>query len=126
MAKREVLVDDLDGTEGAQEVRIGLNGEWRKLDLSDKNYAALLKAIGKFWDKAAPPGSSTPKASTGKGRGKGRTKSGGRKPARQYDREMMKEWAAEKGITLGRGRPSYALLDQFEADLSDGWQPQAA
>lgn len=126
MARKEIVVDDLDGAEGAQEVQIGLNGEWRKLDLSDKNYDALMKAIGKFWEKAAPPKSSTPKASTAKTRGKGSIKSGGRKPARAYDREMMKEWAAEKGITLGKGRPPYALVDQFEADVADGWTPQAA
>ena len=89
MARKEIVVDDLDGSEGAQEVQIGLNGEWRKLDLSDKNYEALMKAIGKFWEKAAPPGSSTTKAAAGKGRRRGSTKPTGRKPAREYDREMI-------------------------------------
>jgi hypothetical protein len=126
VARKEIVVDDLDGSEGAQEVQIGLNGEWRKLDLSDKNYEALMKAIGKFWEKAVPPGSSTTRTSAGKGRRRGSTKPTGRKPAREYDREMMKEWAGEKGITLGKGRASYALVDEFEADVANGWQPQVA
>ena len=37
----EVLVDDLDGTEAAESVRLGWNGQWRQLELSEKNLAAL-------------------------------------------------------------------------------------
>ena len=37
----EVLVDDLDGSEGAETVRIGWNGEWRELELSKKNLSAF-------------------------------------------------------------------------------------
>jgi Lsr2 len=33
----EVLVDDLDGSEGAETVRLGWNGDWREIDLSKKN-----------------------------------------------------------------------------------------
>ena len=50
----EVLVDDLDGSEGAETVRIGWNGEWRELELSKKNLSALSRALDKYWDVSRP------------------------------------------------------------------------
>ena len=50
----EVLVDDLDGTEAVESVRLGWNGQWRQLELSEKNLAALSKAIDRFWDAGRP------------------------------------------------------------------------
>ena len=44
----EVLVDDLDGSEGAETVRIGWNGEWRELELSKKNLSALSRAFDRY------------------------------------------------------------------------------
>ena len=41
----EVLVDDLDGSEAVESVRIGWNGQWRELELSEKNLAALSKSF---------------------------------------------------------------------------------
>ena len=46
----EVLVDDLDGSEGAETVRLGWNGDWHELELSTKNLASLSKALDKYWD----------------------------------------------------------------------------
>ena len=40
-----ILIDDLDGSEATQKVLLGLNGEWRGLDLSDKNHGALIKNL---------------------------------------------------------------------------------
>ena len=53
----EVLVDDLDGSEGAETVRIGWNGEWRELELSKKNLSALSRAFDRYWDvsRSVPP-----------------------------------------------------------------------
>ena len=50
----EVLVDDLDGSEGVETVRLGWNGEWRELELSKKNLASLSRALDKYWDAARP------------------------------------------------------------------------
>lgn len=50
----EVLVDDLDGSEAVESVRIGWNGEWRQIELSDKNRVALHKALDRFWQAARP------------------------------------------------------------------------
>ena len=50
----DVLVDDLDGSEGVETVRIGWNGDWRELDLSKKNLAALSKAFDRYWNVSRP------------------------------------------------------------------------
>ena len=46
----EVLVDDLDGSEGADTVRIGWNGEWREPSSSTKNLSALSRALDRYWE----------------------------------------------------------------------------
>ncbi len=50
----EVLVDDLDGSEGAETIRLGWNGDWRELELSRKNLTSLSKALDRFWDAGRP------------------------------------------------------------------------
>jgi hypothetical protein len=50
----EVLIDDLDGSEGAETVRLGWNGDWRELELSKKNLAALSRALDKYWKVSRP------------------------------------------------------------------------
>jgi hypothetical protein len=50
----EVLIDDLDGSEGAETVRLGWNGDWRELELSEKNLAALSRALDKGWNVSRP------------------------------------------------------------------------
>jgi hypothetical protein len=52
----EVLVDDLDGSEGAETVRLGWNGDWREIDLSKRNRASLSKALDKYWNAGRPVG----------------------------------------------------------------------
>ena len=50
----DVLVDDLDGSEAVETVRIGWNGDWRELDLSKKNLASLSKALDRYWNVSRP------------------------------------------------------------------------
>jgi hypothetical protein len=50
----EVLVDDLDGSESANTVRIGWNGEWRELEPSKKNLSALSRALDRYSDVSRP------------------------------------------------------------------------
>ena len=46
----EELIDDLDGTPADHTVRIGWNDEWREIELSEKNLAALSRGLDRFWD----------------------------------------------------------------------------
>jgi Lsr2 len=50
----EVLVDYLDGSEAAETVQIGWNGDWRELELSKKNLASLSNALDKYWNVSRP------------------------------------------------------------------------
>jgi hypothetical protein len=51
----EVLIDDLDGTDGAQTVTLGWGGDWRELDLSKRNLASLCRAMDKVVILAGQP-----------------------------------------------------------------------
>ena len=84
----EVLVDDLDGGEAVESVRLGWNGQWRQLELSERNLAALSKAIDRYWDA-------------------GRPVSGARTGATRASRDpkAIRAWAVTNGIDVpARGR----------------------
>ncbi len=117
------LIDDLDRSEATQKVLLGLNGEWRGLDLSDKNHGALLKNLEKFWNAASPVrGQSAPPAQQRRTRGPAKAKAD-----RGYDITQLREWAAEKGVSIpSRGRIAGATVEQFQNDVTDGWRPSSA
>jgi nucleoid-associated protein Lsr2 len=99
----EVLVDDLDGSEATESVRIGWNGEWRQIELNDKNRVALHKALDKFWQKARPVKGEGTKAKY--------------KPKSAYrDTTAIRQWAAEHGVACpARGRVPAAVEAQYLA-----------
>ena len=99
----EVLVDDLDGTEAVESVRLGWNGQWRQLELSERNLAALSKAIDRFWDAGRPMRSEPAGA-----RRRATTATGGRDP------RAIRVWAAENGIAVpARGRIPRDVEDRY-------------
>src|SRR3954447_9794038 len=110
----ERLVDDLDGSEASVTVRIGWNGEWRELDLNEKNEAALAKAIDKYWDRGrtwSPGGSATT------ARRRARSSSPRSAPGRDYDIADLREWAGRKGIRVPqRGRIPRDVVAQYKSE----------
>lgn len=117
------LIDDLDGSEATQKVLLGLNGEWRGLDLNDKNHATLVKALERYWSAASPVrGQAAPAGQQRRSRGSAKGKAD-----RGYDITQLREWAAEKGVSIpSRGRIAGATIEQFQADVNGGWQPRSA
>jgi hypothetical protein len=98
-ATKEVLVDDLDGSEGAQTVWIGWNGDWREVDLSTRNLASLSRALDRYWNvgRAVADGdrSGRPRRATTPSRPAGANR----------DPKSIRAWATENGIPVpGRGR----------------------
>jgi len=86
----EVLVDDIDGNEAVESVRLGSNGQWRQLELSEKILAALSKAIDRFWDAGRPVSSSNGSRS---------------RATRARDPKAIRAWAQANGIAVpSRGR----------------------
>ena len=99
----EVLVDDLDGTEAVESVRLGWNGQWRQLELSERNLAALSKAIDRFWDAGRPV-----KGDAAASRRRAGTTISGRDP------RAIRVWAAENGIAVpSRGRIPRDIEDRY-------------
>ncbi len=95
----EVLVDDLDGSEAVETVRLGWDGEWRELDLSKRNLAALSRVFDKYWNAGRPAAGerrSTPAR---------RRKSPSRSTRAMRDPKVIRAWATDNGIEMpARGR----------------------
>ena len=97
----EVLVDDLDGSEGVETVRLGWNGEWRELDLSKKNLASLSRAVDRYWNASRPVSRNGQSSSR---RPSKPTRSSRRAKAKR-DPKMIRAWAVDNGIAVPtRGR----------------------
>jgi nucleoid-associated protein Lsr2 len=93
-----VLIDDLDGSEGAETVRLGWNGDWRELELSKKNLTALSRALDKYWNISRP-------VSDGRTRDRSRArKAPSPRPAKRVPK-VIRSWATSNGIDVpARGR----------------------
>jgi hypothetical protein len=117
MAKEtvEVLVDDLDGSEAAETVRMGWNGQWRELELSEKNLAALSKTFDKFWNVARPVREvgATGRRRTSAGSPRARSSNG------QRDPKAIRRWAEENGVRVpSRGRIPREVEEQYNRAIS--------
>ena len=97
----DVLVDDLDGSEGVETVRIGWNGDWRELDLSKKNLAALSKAFDRYWNVSRPVSAD---GRSGRRRPP-KTTSSARSVKSRRNPMAIRSWASDNGIVVpARGR----------------------
>lgn len=103
----ERVTDDFDGTEGATTVRIGWQGEWREIDLGDKNMAALSKAFDRYWDAARRVRDEAPGRGARRGRMGAATNQG-------RDPKAIRAWAAIHSIPVpARGRIPGHVVDQY-------------
>jgi hypothetical protein len=100
----ERISDDLDGSEDAQTVRIGWQGEWREIDLGEKNLAALARGFDRFWEAARPSRNGHSAAGSRNGtRGRG-----------DRDPKAIRVWAQQNGIAVpARGRIPGAIEEQY-------------
>ena len=103
----ETLVDDLDGSPAAETVQIGWNGDWRELDLSKRNVAALSRAFDRF-GAAGRPVPTGGQASRRRKAAASRPKKGGRDP------KAIRAWAVANGIEVpARGRIPTGVERQY-------------
>ncbi len=112
MAKRTVLVDDMDGKvieEGDGEtIRLTYRGQTYELDLNNKNLEGLDKALQKYLDK----GTRVVGTGSGSRRGPGRSSRASNAP----DTKAVREWAQASGIEVSsRGRIAAGVMEQYEA-----------
>ena len=107
----EVLVDDLDGSDGAETVRLGWNGDWREIDLSRKNRASLTRALDRYWNAARPV--------TGLRSSSRRAASSRSTIPAKRDPKMIRAWATEHGIAVpSRGRIPTVVEDQYNQAMT--------
>jgi hypothetical protein len=101
----EKVTDDFDGTEPAETVRIGWQGEWREIDLGERNMAALSRGFDRFWEKARTIRNGS--TLTKRGGAGGRGKSG-------QDNRAIRVWADENGVAVpSRGRIPRHVVEQY-------------
>jgi Lsr2 len=104
----EVLVDDLDGSEGAETVRLGWNGAWREIDLSKRNRVSLSRALDRYWNAGRPVPGDRPSNRRRTSTASSRTSKAKRDP------KVIRAWAADNGIAVpARGRIPGEVEQQY-------------
>lgn len=100
-----VLVDDLDGSEAAETVTFGIDGNDYEIDLSEANAGALRSALAPYVD-------------AGRKRTGGRRRRGGGRPASTQGPSAaeIRRWARENGWDVPeRGRVSAEVREAYAA-----------
>ena len=97
------VTDDMDGSEGAETVTFGLDGQSYEIDLNHKNQAKLKKGLQPFIDS-----------------GRRLARSSAARPAHskapKRDSAAIRAWAAEQGLPVSeRGRIPATVLAKYEA-----------
>jgi nucleoid-associated protein Lsr2 len=109
----DVLVDDLDGSQGAETIWLGWNGEWRELELAKQNLASLSKALDRYWDVARPV-SPARQARRRRSSPTAPSRSTKSKAKSARDPKVIRAWATDNGIAVpARGRIPGAVERQY-------------
>ena len=102
MAHRTITIamDDMDGSEGASTHTLALDGTTYELELGDKNFAKLEKALEPFFAVARKQGRAP----------RGRKTTGGPTPS------QIREWAEANGHEVSpRGRIAAPIREAYDA-----------
>ena len=112
MARHFVLVDDLDGSEGAETITYSVNGQDYEIDLSEDNAEKFHDALEPYIQKSREVRRQADTAR--RGRGDGRRRSGGGSSGRD-DIPQIRAWAEAQGMDVSaRGRIKKEILDAYD------------
>jgi hypothetical protein len=109
MAQKVVvtLTDDLDGTEAAETVAFGLDGQAYEIDLSEANATALRDALAPYVASARRSGLRITKGTSGKAVPSQR---------KSAEAKTVRAWAKENGHDVpDRGRIPASVVEAYEA-----------
>jgi len=96
-----LIVDDLDGSEGARTVSFSLGNTAYEIDLSEKNRAAMAKKLAKF---------------TGAARKAGGRRAAARGKTSRNHTSAIREWAKANGQQVSeRGRIPESVIAAYNA-----------
>jgi hypothetical protein len=102
-----LLIDDLDGTEGAETVSFALDGVSYEIDLSEKNAAKLRDDFAMWVGNGRK---------VGRGSSSGPARSSSRRSRAGNDTAAIRAWAKENGHQVSeRGRISREVMDAYAA-----------
>lgn len=109
MAMKTVVIDDIDGTEGASTVTFALEGATYEIDLSDHNRENLRKALEPFIFAARPQAATRVKTGTF-------TNTSPATPLNQaVPLDVIREWARSNGYSVSdRGRVPSSVRRAFD------------
>jgi hypothetical protein len=111
MARHFVLVDDLDGSEGAETITYAVNGQDYEIDLSEDNAEKFHDALEPYIKKSRELRRQADTAR--RGRGDGRRRSSG---SSRDDLPQIREWAQANGYDVSaRGRIKKEVLEAYDA-----------
>lgn len=102
MAKKVIttVLDDIDGSEGAETVTFSLGGVSYEIDLGAKNVEKLEAALEPYISAGRKVGRTASKAKASSG----------------VDLNAVRAWASENGIEVAsRGRVAASVIEQYEA-----------
>ena len=110
MARKFMLVDDIDGSEGAETITYTVNDQDYEIDLSEENAQRFYDAFDTYIEKSRRVERQT--APTRRGRGNGRRRSGA---SGRDDIPQIRAWAEANGHEVStRGRIKKEVLDAYD------------
>jgi Lsr2 len=111
MAQKVMLIDDLDGSEGAETITYTVDGQEYEIDLSEENAEKFRTALAPFIEKSRTVERSAI-MTLAPGRSGRRQSSGGRG---RDDIPQIRAWAESQGLEVSaRGRIKKEIIDAYD------------
>ena len=110
MAQKVMLIDDLDGSEGAETIKYSVDGQDYEIDLSEKNAERFRSVLKEFVDASRqveqpPVLTLTPPRTTRRQSSSGRD-----------DIPQIRAWAEAQGMEVNaRGRIKKEIIEAYDA-----------
>ena len=113
MVRQFVLVDDLDGSEGAETISYTINGQDYEIDLSEDNAEKFHDALETYIKSSREVRRQTDTARRSRGDGRRRSSGGG--GSGRDDIPQIRAWAEAQGMDVSaRGRIKKEILDAYD------------
>lgn len=110
MAQRVMLIDDLDGSEGAKTIRYAFDGKEYEIDLSEEHAEEFREALSTYIEASRevgqPPAAQIPPR---------RTRRRGTGTSGRSDIPQIRAWAEAKGYKVSeRGRIKREIIEAYD------------
>lgn len=105
MSKMLVLIDDLDGSKGAETIRYAFDGKEYEIDLSERHAEQFRKALSSYVEASRKVGQPPPRRTRRQGAGK----------TSRTDIPQIRAWAVANGYKVSeRGRIKREIIEAYD------------